>query len=222
VAEVARVLHGHRQRERVAPRPRRHLAQQLADVPDFRRKRGGPVVLEQPAELLEVRAAAGRVDDDEVDVLECPKELPRERLALVEAAGVDRERTAAALRGRHDFEPVSGEDAGGRAVHVGEDRRLDAAGEQPDAAALRADRGRHVGHAAACAPRRRHGDERAKAPGHRQHASERREPEGGPHAPWVGQSAKEESAQEPVGGRAAVLLLDGVAGRLDQPVVADA
>ena len=108
------------------------------------------------------------------------------------------------------------------AVHVREDRRLHATREQSDAPAPRADRGRHIGHAAACAPRRRHRDERAEPPRHRYHSTERREPERGAHAPRIRKRPEEESAQEPVGGRAAVLLLDGVAGRLDQPVVADA
>ena len=92
------------------------------------------LVAEQPAELLQVRAAAGRVDDDQLHVLERGDQRPRERLALLEPAGVDRERAAAALRRGDDLEAVRREDARGRSVHVREDRALDAAGEETDAA----------------------------------------------------------------------------------------
>ena len=79
-----------------------------------------------------MRAAAGRVHDDEVDVVERVEQPARERLALLEAAGVDGERAAASLRRRDDLEAVGREDARGRRVHVGEHRLLHAAGEQPD------------------------------------------------------------------------------------------
>ena len=70
VAEVARVLERDAQRERMARRARASLREELADVAHLRRERRGALVSEEPAELLQVRAAAGRVDDDEVDVVE--------------------------------------------------------------------------------------------------------------------------------------------------------
>ena len=120
----------------------RRLGEQLADVAHLRRERLGTLVAEQPAELLQVRAAARRVDDDEVDVVERVDQPARERLALVEPARVHRERAAAALRRRDDLEAVGGEDARGRRVDVREDGALDAAGEEADPPASRADRGR--------------------------------------------------------------------------------
>ena len=68
-----------------------------------------------------------------------------ERLALLEPAGVHRERAAAALRRRDDLESLGGEDARRGGVHVREDRALDAAREQADARAPRSGRRRHRG-----------------------------------------------------------------------------
>ena len=82
----------------------RRIAEQLAYVAHLRRERRGALVLEQPAELLQVRAAARGVDDHEVDVLERRDEAPREVLALVEPARVDGQRAAAALGRRDDLE----------------------------------------------------------------------------------------------------------------------
>ncbi len=69
-----------------------------------------------------MRAAAGGVDDDEIDVAERAHQLARERLALLEAARMDGQRAAAALRRGDDLEPVRCEDTGSGAVHVREDR----------------------------------------------------------------------------------------------------
>ena len=73
VAEVARVLERDAEWEGIAAGARLGRLEQLADIADARREgrrplRPGRVVAQQPAELLQVRSAAGRVDDDELDV----------------------------------------------------------------------------------------------------------------------------------------------------------
>ena len=127
VAEVARVLERDPHGQRMARRPWRRLGEQFADVAHLGRERLRTLVAEEPAQLLQVRPAARRVDDDEIDVLEGIDEAMRERLPLFEPARVHGERAAAALRWRDDLEPVRSEHARRRGVHVGEDRALHAA-----------------------------------------------------------------------------------------------
>src|SRR4029079_19080005 len=102
-----------------------------------------PLVAEEPAELLEVGAASGRVHDHEVDVGESSDELPGERLALVQAARVHGKCSAAALRWRNDLEAVGREDPRGGRVDVGKDGALHASGEEADAGAPRTVGRRH-------------------------------------------------------------------------------
>ena len=142
--------------------------------------------------------------------------------AFLEPARVNGERAAAALRRRDDLESLRGEHARRRRVDVGEDRALDAAGEEADARAPRPRGRRDRRHLALSAPARRDLDERAKAPRQRRGATERREPQRGPHPVRVGEEPKEEPADEAVAERPLVLLLDGGARALDQPVVAHA
>ena len=118
----------------------RRLREELADVAHLRGERLGALVAEEPAELLQVRAAARRVHDDEVDVVEGVDQLARERLALLEPSRVHRQRAAAALRRRDDLVAVRGEHAGRRRVHVREDGALDAAREEADARTRRGPR----------------------------------------------------------------------------------
>ncbi len=127
VPEVAGVLERDRCRQRVPRRPRECLGEQFADVAHLLGEALGSVVAEQPAELFQMRPAAGRVDDDQLDVLEGVDEPPREALSLLEAPRVHRERAAAALRRSNDLEAVRGENARGRGVHVGEHGALHAA-----------------------------------------------------------------------------------------------
>ena len=82
--EMTRVLQRDLEREWMPRRPRAGLAEQLADVAHLGRERLGVLVAQQPAELLQVRSAAGSVHDDEVDVAECDEQPSRERPALVE------------------------------------------------------------------------------------------------------------------------------------------
>ena len=137
VAEVARVLQRDRQGERVARRARLGVGEQLADVADLRartRRALGSGRPEQPAELLQVRAAARTSSTTTSSTsLERLDQPAGERLALLEPARVHGERAAAALRRGDDLEAVGREHACGGRVHVREHRALDAAGEQPDA-----------------------------------------------------------------------------------------
>ena len=203
-------------------RSRTCLREELADVAHPLGEALGPVVGEQPAELLQVRSAAGRVHDDQIDVLEGVDEAPREALALLEPPRVHRERTAAALRRRHDLEAIRGEDARGGGVHVGEHGALHAAGEEADSRARGAFGRSHACDLALPAPRRRHVHERAESPRQRQRPPDRGEVERDAHARRIGQDAEEEPADEAVAHRAQHLLLDDGAGALDQAVVADA
>ena len=139
VSEVARILQRDRAGQRVARRAGRRLGEELADVANLAGERGGALVVEEPAELLQMGAAAGGVDDDEVDVVEGVDELPGEALALLEAARMHRQRSAAPLRWCNHFVAVCREHAGGRGVHVGEDGALHAPVSRPDARARRSD-----------------------------------------------------------------------------------
>ena len=122
----------------------------------------------QPEELTTTSSTSSNAVD----------QLARERLSLLEPAGVDRERAAAALGRRHDLEAVGGEHAGSRGVHVGEDRALHAAGEQADARPPSCpDAGVTRRHLAAAPPLRRELDERPEPPRQRRVSPERRERE---------------------------------------------
>ena len=176
MAEVAGVLERHLHRQRMPGRARRRLAEKLPDVAHPGGERLGALVAEEPAELLQMRAAARGVDDDEIDVVERVEEPPREGLPFVESPGVHRERAAAALRRSDDLEAVRGENACGRGIDVGEDCALHAAGQQADARAGRAARGCQGGYVAASPPARRDVHERAEALRHRCGAAEGSEP----------------------------------------------
>ena len=140
VAQVAGVLEGDRDRERVVRRLRWQRREQLVHVANARRERLGPlgvdrVVAQQPAELLQVRAAPGGVDDDRLEARERVDDAAGEPSALVEPARVHGERAAAALRRRDDLEALGRQDACGGGVDVAEEHPLDAAGEDADAPA---------------------------------------------------------------------------------------
>ena len=132
---------------------------------------------------------------------------------LLAPAGVQRERAAAARPyGAADLEPVRGEHARRRAVHLAEEDALDAAGEQPDAGDLLA-RGRCLGggaaysrHGGASSRNARIGASFENRSATRMHARVRQDGEGDrPHA------ASRRGPRH--------LLLDLLAGQLDQTVV---
>ena len=222
VAEVARVLQRDPQLNWVARCARRRLREELADVTHLRGERLRSFVVEEPGELFQVRAATGRVHDDEVDVVERVDQSSRELLALFEPARMDGKGAAAALGRSDDLEAVRREDASRGRVDVGEDRALDAAGEQADASASHAGRGRECRNLALAAPAWSDLDEGPEALRQRGGAAERREPERGAHPPRVREEAEEKPADKAVAERAVELVFDGCARALDQPVVAHA
>ena len=147
VAEMARVLHRHLQVQRVAGRARLDAGEELAEIAHSRRERRralgpGGVVAEHVAELLQVRAAARRVDDHGLDALERLDHPARERPPLVAAAGVHREGAAAALRRRHDLVAVGCEHPRRGRVDRSEHHGLHATCENADTPAGLATRGR--------------------------------------------------------------------------------
>ena len=124
VAEVARLLEGNAVLER----------SQLGRVPA--RERLGDVDDRQvEVRVLQVGAAAGGVGDDHLHpgLGETGGRPASELEALLAAAGVERERAAAAVVGRGDLVAVGGEHAGRRAVDLAEEHRLHAARQQADA-----------------------------------------------------------------------------------------
>ncbi len=121
--QVARVLERDPQAERVALGAR--LREQLVHVGDAH----------VDACLLEMRAAAGRVDGDGVDAggSEPLAERTRPPPSLLPLARMKMERTAARLiRRRDDLEALRGQHTRSGDVHVAEDDALHAAREQPD------------------------------------------------------------------------------------------
>ena len=225
VAEVARVLQRDPQLERMPRRARRRLARGA-------RRRRAPstanvsraLVAEQPAELLQVRAAARRVHDDEVDVVErvdrvvartpCPsssrpawtESAPQQPCggATTSKPSAARTRAVAALTSGKTAlwtQPVRRPTRARRVPARGRERRNVARGRASAARSRRAGR-------------KRFGIGAARPSGASRSAARMR--------PRVGEEAEEQPADEAVAERAVELLLDGCARALDQPVVADA
>src|SRR5579859_7354135 len=94
VEQVARVLEGDAELERVALGPRLELGEELRDVHDRHVEAG----------VLEVRAAAGGVDDEALDALLAEERLDPSRplMTLGPTARVQVERAAAGLTRRGD------------------------------------------------------------------------------------------------------------------------
>ena len=199
----------------------RDSSKELAHIPDLRGERGGVLVSEEPAELLQVGPAARGVDDDEVDVVEDVDEPTRKRLPLLESACVNGQRPAAPLRRRGYFESVCCEDARGRGVHVREDGTLHTPGEQANACTPDPHRRGDSRHVAFATPPWCDLDEGSEPSRHRRDPAKRRHAERGSHATWIGQDAEQEPTDEAIGERTLVLLLDGRSGALDEPVVAN-
>ena len=164
VSEMARVVVCDARRHRVEARGTLHveLREDLHHVANPRRKARGArrperIVGEQRAVLLHRRTASGAVDDDVVDVegLHLGDELAHPLQRRLLAAGVDLERTAAALQRRDQhFAAVGGEHTRGGSIDVREERVLHAPGEQRDPLDALSPR---VGGGAASAPRDRRG-----------------------------------------------------------------
>ena len=127
------------------------------------------------------------------------------------------QRAAAALRARHvHVVPVRREHARGRGVDVAEDDALHAAGHQRDA--------RPVARAGARAatPALRHGGATAASGANGAGRRQPPERERGAQPAAVREDLEDQPAQQALAGRAAVVLLDVRARRLDQAVVLDA
>jgi len=150
VRQVAGVVIGHPQRQRMPRRP--WLARkELRDVADLGRESEGAlgpigVVIEEVPIVLHRRAAPGRVRRDVVTALELLDRLLGEPPGRVLVAGVEVQGAAAArpLR-RGDVVALRSENSGGRLVHLREEDSLDAALEEPDTAAPLAGRGQVLG-----------------------------------------------------------------------------
>ena len=108
------------------------LREQLADVAHLLGEALGPVVAEQPPVLLQVRSAAGRVDDDQLDALEDVDEPPRAALPSSRRPACTESAPQQPCGRSDDLAAVRGEHASGCRVDVAEDDALDAAGEEPD------------------------------------------------------------------------------------------
>ena len=104
----------------------------------------GRVVAEHVTELLQVRAAAGGVDDHRLDAVERLDHPAGERAPFLAAPGVHRERAAAALRRRHDLVAVGRQNPRRRRVDRPEHHGLDATCENADTPAGLATRGRNA------------------------------------------------------------------------------
>ena len=210
--EVAGVLEGDAEPERPALRARAELCEQLGHVDDR----------EVEAGVLQVRPAAGRVDDDALGACtaEAVGEATRPLVPFLAPAGMEVQRAAALLvaRGEH-LAALGREHARGRRVHLAEEHALDAAEQEADAGAALALGRRELGRRRARVPGRRERDERPERARERQDAPERRQPERGAQPPWVREDREDERAQQPVVGRAVVAVLDHLSRLLDQPVV---
>ena len=125
---MARVLEGDGQREPVPLGARPGLGEQLGHVHDRQVEPG----------VLQVRAAAGRVDDDALGAgrSQVSREPVRARVALCPPPRVQVERAAALLPRRRDDVVALGREHPRRGcVDVVEENALDAAEQEPDTAA---------------------------------------------------------------------------------------
>jgi hypothetical protein len=148
---VARVVVGDALEPR-PPRRRTHeplVVQELHHVANPARERTGLVGPDQVAELLQVRAASGRVHDDDVDAGEGAQVALGEGTRGVQASVVGGERPAARLVAWDDDAPaIARQHADRGAVHLAEPPVLHAPTQQRDGAPLVTGRGGLAGEAA--------------------------------------------------------------------------
>ena len=172
VCEVAGVVVRDAEWQPTTRRPRWSEAiQRFGQIADLGGKRPCPrgplgVVLQQLAVVLERRAAAGRVDHNLVDVrtFEGGNEASGMLSGVLVLPGMERQRPAAALRGRRiDGATLGGQHAHRALVHVAEEHLLHAARHETDAQTLFARGGRVRGHSAHDRPCGRDNDEPAES-----------------------------------------------------------
>jgi hypothetical protein len=246
VLQVTRVVVGEPDRDRVARGERPERDQELAHVDHpgrHRRGAGGPgrIAGQEAPPLLHGRAAPGRVDDHlvGVDPLERGDGLAGQRARLAVAAGVERERAAAAEAGRHHhLAPLGAQHAQRGLVDLGEVDALHAAGQERHARAPRAVRRRpprQPRHHVAQRHRRHERLERAHPAGQEPHQPQPvRQPaqpgprveelpdHGQPQPARVREEPENQPAEEPIGGAAPVALFHLGPRLLDESLVVHA
>src|SRR5262249_39560088 len=160
--------------------------------------------------ILQVRAAAGRVRDDRLRARRAERRRDGLRALepLLAPAGVERERTAAAVVRRRHLVPVRGEDARRSPVDLAEQHALHAAREPADAAAAGGGGGGLAGRRGRFAPGRRELAEGAER-------REARKRERRAHHPRTRQHRERERAQRSLRRWPAHFLLDALARELD-------
>ena len=228
VGEVAGVVVGDDQVDRVAGGLGLVLGQQLVDVADLGREGGRPlapfgIVAEQVAVVLHGRAAAGDVDDDGVAALE-----GRDRLARLVARvdpGVQLQRAAAAraASGAHTSKPSAASTPTVTALTLPKNTRCTQPCRKPDAPALGALGRRELGQRHALRARRRelaHRLQAREAPEEARRGAGQRGEGGDPlHPLGVGEEREDRLAAQALAARARPAALDLPARVLDELVV---
>src|SRR5712692_6226764 len=222
-----------------------NLGQELGDISHLLAEGVRPlgvdrVGMEQLPVFLHDRAAARRVDDDDVNArpLEDVDRLPRHLLGLFPFPLVDKEGAAALLIPRnHDLVAVLAQDPGRRSIHLREKEALDAAGEQPRpptpltlgrdyfrqvcAQALVGDGGKQGLHL----PQAAEEAQDPRGPDQLLEAGPLVEPEEAGHgaqAPEVGEGMEDEIAEPTIGRRILIESIDLAPGRFHQEAKLDA
>ena len=181
------------------------------------------------------RAAAGGVDDDRVDVraFERGDQAAGKAARLVVEAGVQRQRAAATLAARRQHLAAFGrEHANGRLVDVAEEHALDAAGHETDALPGRAGGGRAFRHGAHQRASFASGASAIRllsrsgsiltAPEPPQDVDQDEREREQPQPRRIRQQQKQQAAEQPLAGRALIVMFDGGARFLDERRVAHA
>ena len=170
--------------------------------------------------VLEMRAAPGRVGGDRLGTRGCERRdgAPGTLEPFLPPARVQMQRPAATVVGRHDLVAVRREHARRGAVDLAEEDRLDTAGEQADAAEALVGRRGFAGRADVLEP----GWCECLQRGERSRRREGRKAEHLTQPSRMGKHREDETAQQPLTKRPRHLVLDALAGELDEPVVLNA
>src|SRR5918995_3424306 len=143
VRQVAGVVVGRRNRQRITLSHGAEFLKELRDITDLRAESLRPlcvlrVVAQQVTVLLHRRATTCGVDDDvvQVQLLEGVYGLAGEVQGLLLAARVGGEGAATTLLGGHNFAALGGQNADRGGVDCGEEDPLDAARQDTDPATL--------------------------------------------------------------------------------------
>ena len=210
VQQVAGVVVGHALGHRTQRPAQRFLGETFRNVLHALAEATGAlgksrVVSQQLAVALELCAAAGRVVDDDVNVLplEHRDVAPRQRLGRLAVAGVHVQRPAAHLVARR-AEPtaVGSQNPRGGVVHLDEQPVHDATGEEPHGARDRFPAGQVFRHAAGEGPRRQFRQHRLHIlEARRQQAEHARRVQQPLHAAALVEAQQAEQPAQPAGVR---------------------